>query len=359
LAAAILPDVPSTAAEQLEKAYSEVRAANGPDFFRRLRDYIQLLKTDKKIRAAVKQLRQEVEEAEADFDREDDGFVAELVSVRQALAKREPKVDDSAAPRPAYDPVRRANAEAVHGWIWTLSNFDAIVDGREDRVIERDGLDASRSRMLVAILRAKLYDLVIPFNGSPAPRPDLRDLYDDMNEIGGREVAAHRRLEQFGEESGILGLLHLERIAAALDPKPPQPMRTPEEKRQVLKQALVEYDLAYLREAIRPKEGRGSLDAKAQQAVDRHEAECRTELERLHRPLKKRLDKNHSWPRIVVGRVGWMPSSLWRAIRTLPRSARSSGPPPASAGPSHPHAGDGTGRWRQGRGPLARQRRNS
>jgi hypothetical protein len=300
----------SSAAERLEAAYAEVLAASGPDFFRRLRDYGRLLDTDKKIRAAVEKLRREAEKAETDFAEKDEELVGELVPLRQALAERDSDADDSELTRPAYDPADRANAEAAHGWIWTLANFDAIVDGRDDKIIERDGLDASRSRMLVAILRSKLHDLVIPFNEKPAPRPDLRDLYDDLNEIGRREVAAHLHLEQVGEESGILGLLHLERVVASLDPKPPQPMRTPEEKRQVLEEAFVEYDLAYLREAMRPKEGRGSLNADAQKAVDRHEATCRIELDRLHRPLKRRLEDQRSWPRIVAGRIRWMPPAI-------------------------------------------------
>jgi hypothetical protein len=303
-----------SAEERLEAAYSEVLAASGPDFFRRLRDYVQLLDTDRKIRRAVKKLREDVEDAEAAFAEKDDGFVSELVPIRRALAEREPKADDSTEPRPPYNPGDRASAEASHEWIWTLANFDAIANGRDDKIIERDGLDGSRSRMLVAILRSKLHDLVIPFNERLAPRPDLRDLYDDMNEIGGREVAAHRRLEQFGEDSGILGLLHLERVAAHLAPQDHQPMRTPEQKRQVLEQRIIEYDLGYLREAMRPKEGRGSLSADAQNAVGRHEAECRAELDRLHRPLKRRLESGRNWPRVIVGRIRWMPPVIGFAV---------------------------------------------
>jgi hypothetical protein len=297
----------SSAGERLEEAYSEVLGASGPDFFRRLRDYVRLLESDKKIAGAVKKIRQEANEADAGFDRKDDGLVAELIPIRQALTERAPEVDDTLEARPPYHPADRRMAEAANEWIWTLANFDSIVNNRGDQIIERDGLDQSRSRMLVQILRGKLYDLVVPFNERPAPRPDLRDLYDGMKEIGRREVAAHRRLEQVGEENGILGLLHLEHVVAHLDPKPPRSMRTPEEKRQVLEDALLEYDLAYLREAMRPKEARGSLSAEAQKAVDRHEAGCRSELDRLHRPLKKRVDQQRSWPKVGAGRIAWVP----------------------------------------------------
>lgn len=297
----------ATPAERLEAAYADVLGASGPDFFRSLRDYVDLLSTDKKIKKAVEQLRSDVKEAEAGFVREDDAFVSKLVPIRKALTERAPEADDSDQTRPAYNPADRVSAEATGSWTWTLANFDAIVDGREDKIIEKDGLDGSRSRMLVAILRAKLHDLVIPFNEKPAPRTDLRDLYDDMNEIGRQEVATHRRLEGIGEESGILGLLHLEHVVAHLDPKPALSLRTPEDKRQAIEQALIESDLAYLREAMRPREARGSLSRDAQKAVDRHEDQCRAELGRLHRPLKKRLERHRHWPRVLAGRIGWMP----------------------------------------------------
>lgn len=76
-------------------------------------------------------------------------------------------------------------------------------------------------------------------------------------------------------------------------------LATPEEKREFIETALLESmgGFGYLREAMRPKEARGSLDSKAREALDRHERECRNELERLHRPLRKRLEGPHQVPR--------------------------------------------------------------
>jgi hypothetical protein len=285
--------------ERLDVAYADVIGATDESFFRRLRDYARLLESDKKIRRAVETLRKEVTEADAEFRAHDTAFVTEFISVRNRLTEREPKADDSAATRPEKDSIDPATSARFHEWIWTLANFDAIAADRRDRIIERDGLDDSRSRMLGAILNGKLYDLVVPFNNNPAPRPDLRDLYEEMNSIRHRETAAHRQLEELGEETGYLALLHIQHVVSHLGPRPEVSMATPEEKREFLETALLESmgGFGYLREAMRPKEARGSLDSKAQEALDRHEQECRRELDRLHRPLRKRLENSRLVPR--------------------------------------------------------------
>jgi hypothetical protein len=293
--------------ERLDNAYREVIDASDESFFRRLRDYARLLESDRAIRRAVKRLRKEVEEADEAFTSEDAAFVAELVPLRTQLVERELKADDTDATRPERDPADPAGSARFHAWIWTLANFDAVASDRADKIVEKDGLDNSRSRMLVQILRAKLYDLVVPFNDRPAPRSDLHDLYDEMNAIGRREQTAHRHLEEVAEETGYLALLHIEHVVSHLGPRPERSMATPEEKREFLETALVESmgGFGYLREAMRPKEARGSLDQKAREALDRHERECRKELERLHRPLRKRLEKRR-WPGLT-GRIRWVP----------------------------------------------------
>lgn len=55
--------------------------------------------------------------------------------------------------------------------------------------------------MLIAILNAKLRDLVFPFNERPAPRPDLMDPYDEMSEIGHEQTNAYRRVEGIADEN--------------------------------------------------------------------------------------------------------------------------------------------------------------
>lgn len=294
---AILPAV-ANPLERLDTAYADVIDATDEVFFRRLRDYAGLLETDKKIRRSVEALRKEVTDADAEFRAKDTAFVAELVAVRDQLVEREPKADDTDATRPERDVMDPAASARFHAWIWTLANFDAVAADREDRIVERDGLDDSSSRMLGAILNAKLYDLVMPFNDKAAPRPDLRDLYDEMNSIRHRETAAHRQLEEVGEETGYLALLHIQHVASHLGPRPERSTATPEEKREFLETALIESmgGFGYLREAMRPKEARGSLDQKAREALDRHERECRKELERLHRPLRKRLEGSRRIP---------------------------------------------------------------
>jgi hypothetical protein len=303
--------------ERLDTAYAEVLDATDEVFFRRLRDYARLLENDRKIRKAVKALKKDVADADAEFKAKDAAFVTELVALRNRLIEREPNADDTEATRPARDPMDPAGSARFHAWIWTLANFDAVAAEGEDRIVERDGLDDSSSRMLGAILNAKLYDLVVPFNDKPAPRPDLRDVYDEMNSIRHRETAAHRQLEEVSEETGYLALLRIQHVVSHLGPRPERSTVTPEEKREFLETALLESmgGFAYLREAMRPKEARGSLDQKAREALERHERECRKELERLHRPLRKRLDKRR-WPGLT-GRIKWVPPVIGFVVDTV------------------------------------------
>lgn len=304
-----------TPVEQLDHARDDVLAASGPDFLRRLGDYWRLLEDNKEFCTAIARLRQEVGDAEERLMREDVGFVAELVPIRRELVEREPKADDSDAEKPdPYDPANRQQANKWHEWIWTLANFDAVAEDRTDKIVQRDGLDGSRSRMLVAILNAKLHDLVFDFNDRPAPRPDLMDLYDRMNEIGRRQVVAYRRVERLGEESGLLALMHVQHVVDTTDPDP-RPLDTDEQRREFLEEAMRAPDLVKLREVLRPTEARGPLTDDEQKALERVEAQCRPEVERLHRPLRRRLEDatqtaKRSLPRIIFGRIRWVPPAL-------------------------------------------------
>ena len=190
---------------QLDAAYADVINATDEVFFRRLRDYSRLLDEDKKLRKAVRALKKEVDDADAEFREKDKAFIDEFVAIRDRLVAQEPEADDTDATRPERDVIDPAASARFHAWIWTLANFDAIAADRENKIVERDGLDDSHSRMLGAILNAKLYDLVVPFNDKPAPRPDLRDLYDQMNSVRHRETAAHRQLEEICEETRLPG----------------------------------------------------------------------------------------------------------------------------------------------------------
>ena len=283
-----LPRMP-TSVEQLDQARADVHAATGPEFLRRLADYCRLLEDDPTIGAVVQQLHDAVAEAEARLTREDTEFVADLVPIRRDLAEREPETDDSNIERPErYDPANRAQANQWHQWIWTLANFDAIAEDRDDKIVQREGLDNSRSRMLVAILDAKLHDLVFPFNERPAPRLDLMDLWDRTNAIGRQQIAAYRRVERFGEESGFLGLMHIKFVVGKTDPDP-RPLDTDEQRREFMEEAMQAPDLVNVREVLRPKEARGPLADDELKALGRVEENCRPEIDRLHRPLRQRV----------------------------------------------------------------------
>jgi hypothetical protein len=69
-----------------------VVAANGPDFLRRLGEYVDLFKRDQKIKAAVEAIPKEVQDADTNLTRQDQAFVEQLVPIRQRLAERAPEV---------------------------------------------------------------------------------------------------------------------------------------------------------------------------------------------------------------------------------------------------------------------------
>jgi hypothetical protein len=277
----------------LDGAREELLAVEGTDFLRRLGVYVCLLHTEETIASAAEELRQVVVDADAQLTREDAEFVAKLVPIRQRLAEKEPEADDSDKPWPGpYEALNRENARAFHDWTYTLANFDAIAEDREEKVKVEGGsdqLNSSRTQMLVAILNAKLHDLVYPFNERPAPRPDLMDLYDEMSEIGHEQTNAYRRVERVADENGYFGLIWLEAIGESLEPRESRPLRSPEDKREVLEEALRKPDLFRLYEVLRPTEARGPLSDSEKEKVARLEEKSRAELDRLERPLRERI----------------------------------------------------------------------
>jgi len=309
--------------ERLGAAREETLAAEGVEFLRRYREYASLLASDDTIKAAVDELRQEVVDADQQLTREDGEFFAKLVSIRQRLVEEEPGVDDSDLPWPGpYEGLNPGNARAFHNWEYTLANFDAIAEDRQEKVRVDGGSDQlnnSRTQMLVAILNAKLHGLVFPFNERPAPRPDLKPLYDEMQEIGREQTNAYRRVEDLADETGYFALAWLEEVGAALERKESRPLKTPEDKRDVLAEALKKPDLFRLYEVTRPTEARGSLNDSEKEAVARVEAKTRAELDRLRRPLRKRIEQREAStaPKertrrlpTLFGRIGWIPPVL-------------------------------------------------
>jgi hypothetical protein len=152
----------STPLNKLDRAFEAARVALGPDYLRRLRDYQRLLESDPVVRESVERITSEVESATADLDRDDEQRLAELVRLRRELAEREPSVDDGGRPRPQGSVLDRGMSEERRVWMWSLSNFDAIAENGDDKLIERRGLDGSAVRMLGEILNAKIYNLQYP-----------------------------------------------------------------------------------------------------------------------------------------------------------------------------------------------------
>lgn len=304
----ILPAVASPL-DKLERAFKDTVDASGADFFRRLREYEALLRKRGPIKRAVKRLRKQAEAADKKFVREDDGFARELQTFRNTLVRRVPEADDSATPRPEAN-GQRAPARSLEGheWAYTLANFDALRDDRDDKIRIGQGLDHGRAGMMGAILEAKLVELRFPRREPETgvmnreetdQRPDLEDLHQGIGEVNRKEETAYRRAEQALEDAGIFGLTKIEHVARLLEPQDPLPRNTEDEKLVAFSAALQEASAGFhhLREAIRPPEAGQPLGRDAQNILNIHERDLRQALDRLHRPLRDRLEASRRFPR--------------------------------------------------------------
>lgn len=280
----------ATTLEQLNRARADLLDAEGLDFLRRFVAYVDLIETDTVISGELSKIRQEVEKADTEHTEQDARWTERLVGLRNRLAKEEPEADDSSLPWPGpYDAFDSESANAFHHYEFTLANFDAVAEDRDEKILNPTDLDSSRAQMLVKILKAKLYDLVFPFNERPAPRPDLMPLWDEMNEIAHEEQNAYRRVERLADENGYFALMRIERSVTHFRPRESKPLKSSDERRDVLEEALKEGPYVRLHDALRPVEARGPLDPEERKALESVEKEIREQVERLHRPLAQRL----------------------------------------------------------------------
>jgi len=295
--------------DRLERAYRDTETASGADFFRRFREYEALLKRRGPIKKAVKRLRKQAEAADRKFVKEDAAFASELKTFRNNLVRRVPDADDSGASRPEVDGhIAPARSAEGHKWAYTLANFDALASDKDSAIRIGQGLNHGKSGMMAAILQAKLTDLRWP-QKEPATgvmnreeddqRPDLEDLQNAVRETQEREQAAYRRAEQSIEQAGYFGLLKIEHVARHLEPRDARPMNTEQEKLEAFSDELREAGGGYhhLREAIRPPEAGQTLGRDAREILDYHEQDLRKVLDRLHRPLRDRLEASRRIPR--------------------------------------------------------------
>jgi hypothetical protein len=218
-------------ADRLERAYREVLDASGANFFRRLRDYQDVLTSDKMIRQAVAALREEAEAADENFVQADQGFVEELQALREELVQRAPHADDSGTPKPQVGgqpaPIRSAEA---HEWAYTLANFDAIIDDSDSKVIIRQDLDHGRAGMLCAILDAKLTELRYP-QQHPAPAVMTRT---DDDQRPDSKICRTESAWSKGEKGPLTGRRRTHSSDPAISPSPGSSTRSSSSLRRSL-----------------------------------------------------------------------------------------------------------------------------
>lgn len=297
----ILPPV-ATPLEQLTGAYEAAMNAEGQAFFRRLGEYLGLLQENRRIERVVKALSAEVQGAEQKYAEEDEELAREFVALRGNLVGRAPEAGEDAddeypGQREPFDP---AEAERWQEWSFTLANFDAIATGQKNQMIEEREGDCSRSRVLGEILNAKVYNLQYPGDPNRKVRGDLDDLRTRLNHLRDRQKAAQLRVEAVAESTGHIALLNLEHVMSHAAPREPRPeaSRGSDEYTVWINEIFAEgiSGFVYLRELMRPAELRGSLEPKATEAIERIEGKCKDALERLHPPLRQRLEGKRLLP---------------------------------------------------------------
>ncbi len=292
----------ATPLEQLDRAYEAAVDAEGQAFFRRLGEYVSLLRENHRIKRVVAALSAEVQEAERRYAEEDRELVREFVALRDDLVEIAPEAGEDAdtehpGRREPFDP---AEAERWRGWAFTMANFDAIAAGREEQMLEEREGDRSRSRTLGDILNAKVYNLQYPDDPNRKVRDDLDDLRTRLNHLRDRQRAAQLRVEAVAESTGHIALLNLEHVLSHMTPREPRPEapRGSDEHAVWINEVFAESisGFAHLRELMRPRELRGSLEPSAMEAVGHIETKCRGALERLHPPLRGRLEERRFLP---------------------------------------------------------------
>ena len=271
----------ATPLEQLERAYTAAMNAEGQAFFRRLGEYLDLLNENRRIERVAEDLSAEVREAERNYAEEDEGLVREFAALRDDLVEIAPEAAaDADAEYPGQrEPFDPAQAQRWRAWSFTLANFDAIVAGRDDQMLEAREGDRSRSRALGEILNAKIFNLQFPNDPNHKVRDDLDDLRTKLNHLRDRQAAAQLRVEAVAESTGHIALLNLEHVMSHTvprEPRPEAPVGSDEHTiwiNEVFEEGVAGF--VHLRALMRPRELRGALGQEAMTAVTRIEGTCK------------------------------------------------------------------------------------
>jgi hypothetical protein len=274
----------------------------GQGFFRRLGEYLGLLRENRRIERVAAALSSEVQEAETKYAEEDEALVREFVALRYDLVRLAPEAgEDADAEYPGgREPFDPAEADRWREWMFTLANFDAIATGHEEQMREEREGDRSRSRVLGEILNAKVYHLQYPDDPNRKVRDDLDELRTRLNHLRDRQKAAQLRVEAVAESTGHLALLSLEHVMSHTAPRDPRPEAShgSDEHTAWINEIFAESisGFVHLRELMRPSELRGSLEPNAMEAIGRIEEKCRDALERLHPALRRGLEARRFLP---------------------------------------------------------------
>lgn len=183
-------------------AYEAAMNAEGQAFFRRLSEYLGLLRENRRIERVVKALSAEVQEAERKYAEEDEQLAREFVALRGDLVELAPEAgEDAEAEHPGQrEPFDPAEAERWRAWSFTLANFDAIAADQENQMREEREGDRSRSRALGEILNAKVYNLQYPDDPNRKVRADL-----DTCERGSTTFATSRTRRRCARTRAVHG----------------------------------------------------------------------------------------------------------------------------------------------------------
>jgi hypothetical protein len=277
------------ALERIERTYDETTSVVGAEFFRRLRDYWELVTTDDKMCRGVREIEVDSEAVNVEFARLDDILVGELRACRDDLVSIDQGTDDSSAERPKI--LSLEYGTEVAAWRMTLANFDSISGGGQND-IEADGLNDGKSQMLCKILRKKIWYLMYTEDTTrrkDAP-PELDGLWDRVVAIDTRQDDAHRELERQLQSLGFLALMSMRVLMTYLQGPPDEDPRNTAVGRWITPILKEAGEPSLLREAVRPVEAVGPIGDLEKAAVAAHEPGARENLRTVQRALESRLE---------------------------------------------------------------------
>lgn len=278
------------------------------DFLVSIEPALRALEAEPRLAVHLEDLREETLNRVVVFEQVDAELVPTLVDLRRRLTRCDPASDDSRMehPEPAsLDPA----------WEASLARFDAVAVSDQGPLSYKG--DGARAEQLLNILQAKAA-VIDPDRWAPARLEAWRV---DFHNVQERWAHATRWLKLSMRVSAGLALLRLDEVPRALNPEPA--LRVVGESRETRVDRIFRRMFTVEQELFNAVH-LGRLDRADQDFVDKHVAELRAGLTRLHTELHRRVGMTRSRQAMITRfkqRAEWYDAGRLLAVagdETLP-----------------------------------------